>query len=199
MKNAVDAGLKCALAGIFLLALVAHGQSTLANPTTASQPGGMSPKSLATNHPAAFIVSSPDHYRVVTNHVSLPSKSPFWKTLTAKCLAVEANGALMQEVNIQRVYGADPADTPSSPYYGAAAAKYLISEEHVPGKRFVLRNYPKGLTPGATNEWVLIAMPIGSTNAGDEVVVLWDCGVPYDTWLSRQPHPTAARTNEGGR
>ena len=198
MKTSTNDAVKFVVAGSLLFALMAHGQSP---PGTAvdSPRQNASEKASVTNHDAVTSADSPDLYRVVTNHVSSPSKSPYWKLLTAKCLLVQTNSALMQEVTIERIYGADAADTPGSPYYGAAPAKHLISEKHVAGRQFILRNFPDGLTPGSAKECTFIALPIGTTNTGTELLEIWDRGVPYEKWLAQQPPSAPTSTNGAAR
>lgn len=143
---------------------------------TPNQKAKLARDSAAARRQAA---AAPADYRVVTNHLFNVPLSIYWKPFKGECRSFLTNGIVMQEVEVVRTYE-DPKvnSLQSIGAYAAPKPRRLLSEERILGKKFFLKNYPVELQPTTGKELRGKAMQTGTIRIGQEILEVWDCGIP---------------------
>lgn len=128
----------------------------------------------------------PDSLRVVNGRLydlnDTEHRDASWKFLDGDVAKVFTNRIVISTFTWNAIYGASTRSIQTRNYLGhvvgsrTVPTQVQVGTEKVPGKRFILRNYPKDLSPTVGQTIQFTAMRVGTSDYNGDTLELWDYG-----------------------
>jgi len=130
-------------------------------------------------------ITAAKEFREVDGKLYNINRSVLWHGHDGKFLKVSTNGIVVQMFTTEPVYQAATTSRETHNSWGGISGyrtvptTVQVDTKEVPDVKCCLRNYPKTLSPAVGQKAFFWAMKTGTTNVDDEMLELWDYGLPH--------------------
>jgi hypothetical protein len=135
---------------------------------------------------AAGFIRAPDSLRVVKGQLydlnDTEHRDASWKFLHGDVVKVFTNRIIIATSTEIPIYGASTRSIQTRNYLGHVTGSRIVptqvqvGTEKVPGKKFILLNYPENLSPTVSQAIQFTAMRVGTSDYNGDTLELWDYG-----------------------
>ena len=123
------------------------------------------------------VVTAHPAFRIVNGQLYNTGLSTNFATISGQCMAVLTNGIIVQQFEVKQTL-AYPTNAAELGIAFSNRSAQLVKEEHIPGKKFFIRNYPDQPLAVVGSPILARAMRDGVLTYESGVIEQWDYGTP---------------------